>query len=242
MSSLHAATSLEGKDVINMSYQQGRKHKSQKYSVEMTIFNEDGKKRVRYFDLKKRYENKDDSYSLIEFYKPASVKGTKLLTIDENDVSGKSQKKQWLYLPILGSIRMVESSERSDSFMNSHFSYEDISGRSPNVDNHTLVKEDSNFYYIVSIPKNKAESDYAQLNIIVDKKSLIAVKIDFYNSSKNKIKTLTNKNIAENEGMFVAMESEMEDHLLKGRTIISVSDVSLKEEMDRSLFSIKSLK
>jgi outer membrane lipoprotein-sorting protein len=96
--------------------------------------------------------------AVIVFQSPATVKGTRFLTVD-ND-SGKSD--QWIFLPALGKIRRIASSESGGSFMGTDFSYDDMSlmDRNPELDTHGILREEDlegrACYVIESVPKDNS--------------------------------------------------------------------------------------
>jgi hypothetical protein len=87
--------------------------------------------------------------AVIVFQIPATVKGTRFLTMD--NASGKSD--QWIFLPALGKVWRIASSESVGSFMGTDFSYDDIllMDREAGLDTHTILREsqskDTDFQY-----------------------------------------------------------------------------------------------
>ena len=66
----------------------------------------------------------DGDKSLIFFNKPKDVEGTVMLShthVNDDD-------DQWLYLPALGRVKRISSSNKSGAFMGSEISFEDFSG------------------------------------------------------------------------------------------------------------------
>jgi outer membrane lipoprotein-sorting protein len=117
------------------------------------------------------------------FQSPATVKGTRFLTMD-ND---KGKSDQWIYLPALGKVRRIASSESGGSFMGTDFSYDDMSLMSRDVseDAHTLLREETlngaSCYVIQSLPKDPADFQYAKTVSWVDKSSYRMYKVELYN-------------------------------------------------------------
>ena len=82
-----------------------------------------------------RYEKFYDSgkyrsKSLVRFMMPKMVKGTGLLSW----VNRNGQTEQWFFLPKLKTAKKVKAKERSRSFLNTDFIYEDLESRKPGLD------------------------------------------------------------------------------------------------------------
>lgn len=60
--------------------------------------------------------------TLISFAAPKAIRGTGLLTFSD----ALAEDKQWIYLPALKRVKRISSRDRSGSFVQSTFSYEDL--------------------------------------------------------------------------------------------------------------------
>ncbi|MDR0583514.1 MAG: outer membrane lipoprotein-sorting protein [Treponema sp.] len=120
--------------------------------------------------------------TVIVFQSPATVKGTRFLTID--NASGKSD--QWIFLPALGKVRRIASSESGGSFMGTDFSYDDMSlmDRDTAEDTHTVLREEtlngSVCYVIQSVPKD-SDFQYSKMLSWIDKANYRTYKQELYN-------------------------------------------------------------
>jgi hypothetical protein len=91
--------------------------------VEMRIINEKGETRTR--KLKMATKLSDDGKTekrIYRFLEPEDVKGTGVLVFDHEEKADDI----WIFLPALRKSRRVVSSERSQSFMGSEFTYGDL--------------------------------------------------------------------------------------------------------------------
>lgn len=226
----------KGKRIMEAVYKQARKHKLQEFDMTMSIFNQNNKKRERYFTLKKAHEE-FMTKSLIKFYKPSYIKGTKLLTHASED---GNKIFQWIYIPAFKSVKQIKQNEKNSSFMGSDFSYSDIAGRQVDQDKHKLIKEDGNYYFITSTPVNLT-GPYIKINFIIYKKYLVPAKIDFYNKENFKFKSLINKSISQFDGMYLAIRSVMYNYETNGKTSIDINNVALDSHIELDELDIKSL-
>jgi len=129
--------------------------------------------------------------SVIVFQQPASVAGSRFLTMENK--SGPADR--WIFMPNLGRIRRIASSEGSGSFMGTDFSFDDISATSRNadLDTHTLLKEENigitACYVIQSTPKDSS-FQYSKMIQWIAKDTSIVMKLDLYDAKNNLIKTV----------------------------------------------------
>ncbi len=225
--------SVTAKQVMNKVYTKADKHKTQEFDVKMKINNKDGESKERFFTNKKQIA-KSERKGLIKFYKPTKIKNSSLLTISKS-----GEKNQWIYLPAFRSIKKLNTKERSKSFMGSDFSYTDIAGRELNDDRHKMLKKDKKYYYIQSTPRDKKDA-YSKMELIIDKKKFVALKIIFYDKKGKQLKTLDNKEFKKVKGSYFAVLSVMKNLKHGGSTKLEVSDITVGEDV--GYIGMKSLK
>ena len=122
----------------------------------MIITAKNGSVTERLMDQYTKKDGRGNNRAIIVFQEPASVRGSRFLTIEN---PGRSND-QWIFLPSLGRVRRIAASEGSGSFMGTDFSYDDISSadRKADLDNHRFLREESfqgkACYVIESTPKD----------------------------------------------------------------------------------------
>jgi outer membrane lipoprotein-sorting protein len=120
--------------------------------------------------------------SVVVFQSPATVRGTRFLTMD--NASGKSD--QWIFLPGIGKVRRIASSESDGNFMGTDFSYDDMSSMDRDIalDTHSILREEAlngaACYVIQSVPKDTA-FHYSKTVSWVDKSNYRTYKREMYN-------------------------------------------------------------
>ncbi len=158
-------------------------------------------------------QEKDLAQSVMEFKAPASVKGTRFLQV-END--GRDDDK-WIYLPALGRVRRIASSDGDSSFVGSDFTYDDMETREVDEDNHKLLREEKlgkyQCYVVESIPKDLEDAQYAKRISWVTKEHLIPVKVEMYSKKTGEVEKLltVKQNIAKVQGIWTIFSTLMED-------------------------------
>jgi outer membrane lipoprotein-sorting protein len=120
--------------------------------------------------------------AVIIFQSPATVKGTRFLTMD--NASGKSD--QWIFLPALGKVRRIAASESGGSFMGTDFSYDDMSAMDRDValDTHSVLREEAldgaACYVIQSVPKDD-DFQYSKTISWIDKSNYRTYRREMHN-------------------------------------------------------------
>jgi outer membrane lipoprotein-sorting protein len=186
--------------------------------------------------------SKDDasgkSRTMIVFQQPAGVRGTRFLTL-ENASRGNDQ---WIFLPSLGKVRRIASSEGSDSFMGTDFSYDDISSvtRDTDLDTHTLLKEEAYngkaCYVIESKPKDSSYQ-YSRMLLWIDKDTKINHKIELYNKRNALIKTAEMSDIKDVQGRLTVHATKMTSHDAGTFTTLFVDVIKYDDQIPDSVFT-----
>src|SRR3989338_57790 len=113
--------------------------KDMKARVYMKLISKDGRERVREMTmLRKNYQEGGDQKYFIYFYQPQDVRD---MTFMVYKYTGKDDDR-WLFMPALNMVRRIAANDKRSSFVGSDFTYEDISGRDIEDDNHRIAKEE----------------------------------------------------------------------------------------------------
>ncbi len=193
--------------------------------------------------IRKRYFNNwrkkvgNETKSLIRFYIPSNIKNTSLLTYSKKN----EDNTQWIYLPAFRLIKLIKSENQHDSFMGSDFSYSDIAGRELSKDRFTLIDETEKYFFIRAIPKDISDI-YSKMEIIINKKLFVPLRITFYDKNNKKLKVLTNKKVKKIDSLYVVTYSIMDNVQKNTQTDLTISNIILNSEIPDSKFGIKNLK
>jgi outer membrane lipoprotein-sorting protein len=157
----------------------------------MVITAKNGSTTERVIDQYSKDDAAGSGRMVIVFQQPASVRGTRFLTMEKS----AGDNDQWIYLPSLGKVRRIASSEGSNSFMGTDMSYDDLSvqGRKIEDDVHTLLREEqyngAACYVIQSVPRDQSYQ-YAKMILWIDKATLVNHKIEMYDRRGTLIKIM----------------------------------------------------
>jgi hypothetical protein len=170
--------------------------------VKMTIVGDKGQTREREITMAtKLYDGGKTEKRIYRFLSPADVQGTSILVFDYE----AKADDVWIFLPALRKTRRIVSSQNTQSFMGSEFSYGDLN--IPALDDFTyaLAKEETcgpgsgngnandACWVIDVLPKNKdtAESDgYSKKTYWVSKEKMAVVRGLYFDKDGKLLKEL----------------------------------------------------
>ncbi len=116
-----------------------RKLDGSEATIKMTSFGDKGETRERSITMAtKLYDGGKTEKRIYRFLSPADVQGTGVLVYDYEN----KPDDVWIYLPALRKTRRIVSSQRTQAFMGSEFSYGDLNIPALDEFNYTLVKEE----------------------------------------------------------------------------------------------------
>jgi len=211
-------------ELMRQVYEQRRTQKSQRTDVELVIKDRKGRKRVRHFKMLYKILP-GQTKSLLRFYKPADIKGTGLFNI-VYDKKGR-ENEQWIYFPAFRRMDQLSTEEKHQSFMGSDLTNADVAGRKPDEDSHKLVSSGERISVVSSVPRDISDP-YSKIETHIIDKIKVPEKIVFYDRSGSLLKTLRSRKIAKIGGMYIVVESEIENHRSGGSTYLTKKSVNFK--------------
>ncbi|MBP3192958.1 outer membrane lipoprotein-sorting protein [Natronogracilivirga saccharolytica] len=148
----------------------------------MIIHSSRGSTRTR--ELRTWSINRDDESKQLTFFEsPADVRDTGLLNITSN-----GDEHQQVYLPAVGRVQTIGSSERGDRFMGSDFTYEDLGQQNPDNYDFEEVDRDSERILLKAMPQH--DSQYDHIFYHIDPDDYLLMKAEYIDHDGNKIKRL----------------------------------------------------
>ena len=210
--------------------------------MQLTLVKKNGDKRERKMVSWAMDEGKDTK-KIMFFTYPGDVKGTGFLTWDY-DQAGKEDDK-WLYLPAMKKTRRISgSSSKTDYFMGTDFTYDDMGGRSVDEDKHTLLREETRdghkCWVVESVPKDPHEV-YSRKVTWIRQDSDTGVYCEFYDKLGKLHRVMTVTDLQKVEGFWTVMKMEMKNVQSGHSTQITVSEPKYDIKVDKSLFTVAKL-
>jgi hypothetical protein len=229
------AQSLSGKQIIEKVYNR-ETGEDQTSDLTMTLTNKNGAQRKRTIKQFKKDMGSVDK-SIMFFISPSDVKNTSFMSWEyDSDQSDD----QWIYLPALKKTKRISSDSKSDYFMGSDFTYDDLGDRKLEDDTHKLIREetmdDIDYYVVESIPVDE-DYMYSKTMVWVNKSNFIGVKKEFYDEDEDLLKILSIKDTEKISDIWVIMNSEMKNVQKNHKTTIELNNVQLNTGMSESKFT-----
>lgn len=227
--------SLSGKQIIEKVYNRPAGD-DQTSDLAMTLINRSGDQRVR--KIKQFTKDLGDvEKSIMFFLSPADVKNTSFMNWAYDSDQGDDQ---WIYLPALKKTKRISSDSKSDYFMGSDFTYDDLGDRKLEDDTHQLLREETldgiDCYVVESVSKDE-DYMYSRTMVWVNKSTFIGVKKEFYDEDEDLLKVLTIKEVEEISGIWVITNSEMKNLQKDHRTTMILSNIQINTGISESYFS-----
>jgi hypothetical protein len=180
--------------------------------------------------------------TMIIFQKPASVAGTRFLTVEN---PGKPDDR-WIFLPALAKVRRVSASEGSGSFMGTDLSYDDVSSadRKADEDTHAVLREEAldgkTCWVIESKPKDPSYQ-YTKMISWIEKDTSIGKKIEMYDKRGELVKILELGNVEDVQGRLTPKTTKMSTVQAKTSTTISVEIIKYDDKIPEGVFTTRFL-
>jgi hypothetical protein len=149
-------------------------------NVQMLLIDKNGKKSFRTMEVFiKDYGDSSKVYT--RFTSPANIEGTAFLTWENKD----AEDDQFLYLPALQRVRRIVSSQKSNQFVNTDYTYEDLQSREVETDEHKILREEAYLNYdcwvLESSPKDENDdTQYGKRVSWITKDGYLPVKTEFH--------------------------------------------------------------
>jgi len=226
---------ITGKQIVEKAYNRATGD-DQTSDLTMTLINKSGNQRVR--KIKQFTKDLGEvEKSIMFFLSPADIKNTSFMSWSyDSDQSDD----QWIYLPALKKTKRISSDSKSDYFMGSDFTYDDLGDRKLEDDTHKLLQEETmngkECYVVESVSKDE-DYMYSKTKTWIDKSNFIGVKKEFYDEDEDLLKILSIKEIKEISGYLVIVNSEMKNIQKNHKTTIVLGNVQINIGISASKFT-----
>lgn len=192
--------------------------------VKMTLTDASGSERLRELTmLRVNMPKRGDQRYFMYFHAPGDVRRMAFLVYKYP----AKESDRWLFIPALSLVQRIAAKDAQSSFVGSDFSYEDVSGRDVEADEHKLLREEEHggkpCYVIESVPKGSAS--YKRELSWIDKAAFLPLKEEYYDVQDQLFKEFTGEEIKEVDGVPTAMKRTMKSVKTGHRTVVEFSEV-----------------
>ncbi len=215
--------------------------------LKMTLINPRGGVRKRQVTQVTKTDPDDNRRQLIRFLSPADIAGTGFLSIEHNN----RDDDNWLYLPALRKTRRIAGSDKTDSFVGSEFTYEDLDAEDLNAYKYELIASEHvdgvETWIVVAIPidpKKAKESSYSKRELWITKDHHLVIQTKYYDRQGAYVKLFKASDIRRVPGTekWRAYHISMEDVRKGKKTVLELSDYKINTGLGGEYFSERYLK
>lgn len=220
--------------------------------VTMVLIDRRDRQRIR--DL--RLYSKDygaDTKSLSLFESPADIRGTAYLNFDWNE--SLRDDDSWLYLPALQRVKRLASSDTSDSFLGSDFTYADINGFEIDWYDYSFVSEsemvDGEDCWVIEIVpkpefKERAEeaTGYSKMQSWISKEKLVQMRGQVWETRGNRVKYFTASEVEQIEGIWtvkrlqaITTRNDRQEHA----SVLQIDSIDYNVDVSDDLFTTEAM-
>jgi len=220
----------------NSSYYQGKDGSAK---ASMVVTDSQGRTRQRQLTILKLNieEGKDQKYYAY-FHKPNDVKGMSYIVWKN---VGKDDDR-WLYLPAMDLVRRIAASDKRSSFAGTTFLYEDISGRSIDLDTHELVATDDKYYTVKNTPKDANTVEFSYYVVQIDKKNFVPIKAEYFDKNSKLYRTIEALEVQDIQGYSTVTKMKATDLNANANTVTEFSEVAYDIGLNESIFTERFLR
>lgn len=205
----------------------------------MVITARDGSTSERVIDQYSKDAANGYARAVIMFQSPATVRGTRFLSMD--NASGKSD--QWIFLPNVGKVRRIASSESGGNFMGTDFSYDDMSStdRDVDLDTHTILREetlDGNMCYVIqSIPKDTGSFQYSKTVTWIAKDNYRVYRREMYDKRGILVKVMEISGYRDIQGQDTPTQTKLSTLAAGTSTTIYIDIIKYNDPIPEGVFT-----
>ena len=206
--------------------------------VAMVITDKNGQERTREFTiLRRNIEASGDQKFYVYFTRPADVR--KMVFMVWKNV-GKDDDR-WLYMASLDLVKRIAASDKRTSFVGSDFVYEDVSGRSLEEDEHTLVEQKDGYYKIHNVPKNPKDVEFTHYDIWINDQTFLPEKAEYY-KGETLFRTVSADKVEVIDGFPTVIESKVENLETGSTTVNTFSNIKYNIGIPDDIFTERYLR
>ncbi len=225
-----AASSVSGADVLTKLDKLAVRFPSQTYTATMEIYKSGTLRTTMEFGM----WMKDLEKQFIHFTAPGDVAGMKILMEDRDTI--------YMYTPEFKKVRRVAAHMQNQGFLGSEFTPEDMvmAKLSPNFDA-TLIGQKGTETQLDLKPKEGSAISYSKLEVFVDSTVKGVTRIHYFDKSGNHVRTQTREQWQDFEDTKIPTQIRMKNLKTGDETVIHLSGLDVKTQIDDSLFSRRML-
>jgi len=223
-----------------------RRWSDREQHIKLTIVASRGGERRREIVVYERRLDADERQTVIFFDEPAEVRGTGFLSLSQ---PGKPAE-QWLYLPALKRVRQITAQTRTQSFVGTDLSYQDLDmmQEMPSWTEEDAASEliredvvDGVATHVIGLTPRREDIGYERIVLWLGTDDLVMRRLELFDDGADPIKRIDQSEITLLGKIPVAHRVEIERPQRGSHTVMEVSAVSFDQNFEDDLFSQRAL-
>jgi hypothetical protein len=184
---------------------------------------------------------------MARFMKPADVKGTAVLTVE----NPKGNDDIWVFLPALGNVRRLQANNKREAYMGTDLSYGDVIGHAPGAWKHRVtgrqMQSGADCWVVESLPGSAAvaaTSGYGKRVNWIRTDNDMMVRAELYDAAGKLVKRISQEQITRVSATpqrWQAMRINVENTRTGHRTDVIISGYQANKGLNSDLFLPRAL-
>jgi hypothetical protein len=219
-------------------YQAGKDFQAK---VVMRLINAQGSQRERAMNLwRTNVGTAGDQRYLITFDSPADVRGMGFLVWKY----AKKEDDRWLYFPAPRAVKRVAADDKRSSFVGSDFTYEDISGRDLEEEQHRLISQETAMDRPTYVVQSKPTSPvaYAKRLSWIDRERWVPLREEYYDAEDKLQRVFTADKVENVGGHWTVTARTMKNAPTGHRTEVVIKSMRYDAGLAEGMFAEQSLR
>ena len=223
-----------------------RKWTDRQEHLKMTVRDGHGGERQRELMLYERRLADGERQTIVFFESPAEVKGTAFLSYTRKG----QPAEQWLYLPELKRTRQITARSRTESFVGTDLSYQDLDiiqemASWSEEDARTSLRGEESVdgvpTHVIELVPQRPDIQYKKIVLWLGRDDLMPRRLEFYGDASDPVKRVEQGDFHDVGAVPVARHVEVETPAKGSKTTIESSDAAYDQHLDDQLFTTEAL-
>ena len=209
--------------------------------IKMTLTGASGSERLRELTmLRINMPPGGDQRYFMYFHAPGDVRRMAFLVYKYP----ARESDRWLFIPALNLVQRIAAKDSQSSLVGSDFTYEVVSGRDVEADEHKLSREEEHggkpCYVIESVPRGAAS--YKRKVSWIDKATSLPLKEEYYDVQDQLFKEFSAGEIKEIDGVPTILKRTMKNLKTGHQTVVEFSEAKYRLALKPEEFSERALR
>jgi len=179
-----------------------------------------------------------DSKTLVRFTDPKEIRGVELLSVNQRGATDR----QWMYIPATDRVRSVAPQERSERFVGSDFTYEDIAEDPLDDFTYRLLSDNElidgrKTFKIEATPVSPDSSQYKYIYYWILQDVPCIVRAEMYDQDGHEVRTMHGTQLKKESGISGFRHIEVDSIADGTHTVLTIDEAHFNTGLSPDLFT-----